>query len=323
VTNIAYKSFAYQFDPLVHVRLTNDKYDNIDMLVTNGKPYWMHFENPSKHLQQQLIKKLSIPKTVRTMLFAEELRPCCLKFEASLFLAIPGSKSSKIGAHDETPFLRFWLTSTGLVSVGMEPTQSIHDIQAHLGTVQDQGHFYCLATLIQYIIAYSEDIIYELDEELDKIEADFAATDQTTTVSIMTIRQTIVRLRRYILPQRDALIFLSNKVGEISSDPIATSYKEIAETMLRQVDYLEVLRERAIITQDNLTNQIGEISNRRMYLLTIVMLIFTPASYIMGMFSMYLPIPGMNYPATWWVVNSVIIVITVGLFVLFRMKRWL
>ena len=74
VNNIVYKSFAYQFDPLVHVRLTNDKYDNIDMLMTDAKPYWMHFEKPSKHLQQQLIKKLAIPKAVRTMLFAEELR---------------------------------------------------------------------------------------------------------------------------------------------------------------------------------------------------------------------------------------------------------
>ena len=119
MNNIVYKSFAYQFDPLVHVRLTSDKYDNIDMLMTDAKPYWMHFEKPSKHLQQQLIKKLAIPKAARTMLFAEELRPCCLKFDNSLFLAIPGTKPSAIGVHEDVPFLRFWLTANGLVSVSI------------------------------------------------------------------------------------------------------------------------------------------------------------------------------------------------------------
>lgn len=322
MNNIVYKSFAYQFDPLVHVRLTSDKYDNIDMLMADSKLYWMHFEKPSRHLQQQLIKKLAIPKAVRTMLFAEELRPCCLKFDSSLFLAIPGTKPSAIGIHEDVPFLRFWLTANGLVSVSMEPLQSIQDIQADLKTVQDQGHFYCLSTLIQYIISYSEDITYQLDEELDKIEADFEASEQTI-VSIMNIRQTIVRLRRYILPQRDALIFLGNKIGEFAPDAIVTSFKDIAETMLRQVDYLEVLRERAIITQDNLANQIGEISNKRMYLLTALMLISTPAFYIMGIFSMYLPIPGMNNHWTWWVLNAVIIVVTVWLYLLFRRKKWL
>lgn len=322
MNNIVYKSFAYQFAPLTHVRLTNDKYDNIDMLVTSPNPYWMHFEKPSKYLQQQLIKKLSIPKAVRTMLFAEELRPCCLKFDNSLFLAIPGTKPSVVGVHEDVPFLRFWLTANGLISVSMENVQSVQDIQVDLKTTQDPTHFYCLSTLIQYIISYSEEVIYQLDEELDKIEADFEATDQTI-VSIMNIRQTIVRLRRYILPQRDALTFLANKVTELFSDPSVGTFKDIAETMLRQVDYLEVLRERAIITQDNLTNQLGEISNRRMYILTIVMLIFTPSSYIMGMFSMYLPIPGMYNPITWWVVNIVIIIVTVWLFILFRKKKWL
>ena len=179
----------------------------------------------------------------------------------------------------------------------------------------------CFIHVIENIINSLEDSIYHLDENLNKIESNFEYTEEAT-LNIMSIRQDIIFIRRYIFPQKDALINLSNKIDFVS-DSIRASLKELSEGMLRQVEAIEMLRERAVIIQDNLTNQIGEIANRRMYLLTIIMLIFTPAFFIVGLFSMYLPIPGMNSRLTWWIVDIVILVVSYGLYKLFKVKNWL
>ncbi len=320
IASLPYKSFACQFDPLTCIRLTNDKYDNIEAVINSNKAYWMHFEQPSKNLQQQLIKKLNIPKIACTILFSEEARSRCVRFENTYILVVQGIELSTISSYQEVPSLRFWITPQGLLSISTAKLQAVQDVQAALETFPDLDPMLCLITLLEYVISYMEEVTYHLDEELNKIETGLELTDRIT-VSIMNIRQEIVRLRRNVLPQRDAITLLSNKVE--ASPSVENSLKELNNSMIRQAETLEMLRERAIIIQDNLTNQIGEISNRRMYLLTVIMLIFTPSFFIMSLFSMYLPIPGMNSAWTWWIIVIFIIVSGIGMAYVLKKKKWL
>ena len=298
-----------------------DIYPSLDSVLTSDHEYWLHFETPSKNLQQQLQKRLSIPKSVRLILFAEEVRSRCIKIEGGYILIVHGVQPSTMTGDEDFPTLRFWITNKGVLSISTGKIQAMHDIQSLLQDEPDPNSMTCFIHVIENIINSLEDSIYHLDENLNKIESNFEYTEEAT-LNIMSIRQDIIFIRRYIFPQKDALINLSNKIDFVS-DSIRASLKELSEGMLRQVEAIEMLRERAVIIQDNLTNQIGEIANRRMYLLTIIMLIFTPAFFIVGLFSMYLPIPGMNSRLTWWIVDIVILVVSYGLYKLFKVKNWL
>lgn len=315
------KSFAYELDPLNLIRLTNDKYENIGTILENKKPFWMHFEQPSKTCQQQLIKKLNIPKAVRLVLFAEETRPRCLKHENTLVLIIQGIESGNPNTHFTSPSLRFWITPQFILTVSTGKIKSIEEMHNDLKSEQAPSLNLCLTYLLEYAIFHIEESAYELDEILDKIETELNISEQVIP-DMLLARQTILCLRRYVLPQRDAIVMLANKIDAIYPNADST-YKEISDSMIRQVETLEMLRERAMIIQDNITNQIGELSNKRMYLLTIIMLIFTPAFFIMGLFSMYIPIPFMNDKATWWAVLGFIIALSVALYYVFKKRKWL
>ena len=318
-----YKNFAYQFDPLIPIGLTKDIYTNIDLMLMNGKEYWIHFEKPSKNLQLQLSKKLSIPKSVRSILFAEEVRSRCIKIEGGYILIIHGVQPSTMEENSDFPTLRFWVTKNGILSISTGKIQSVYNLHSMLREMSDPEPNYidCLTHLLENIIFYLEESLYQLDEKLNKVESNFEYTEEAT-LNIMPIRQDIIYLRRYIFPQRDALINFSNKF-DLASDNTKIFLKELSDGMQKQVEAIEMLRERAIIIQDNITNQIGEIANRRMYLLTIIMLIFTPAFFIVSLFSMYLPIPGMNSRITWWAVDFTIVIVSYGLYKLFKIKKWL
>lgn len=314
------KNFAYQFDPCQYMSLTKDIYNAIDSVISSTD-YWLHIEKPSKNMQQQLAKKLNIPKPVKLILFAEEVRSRCVRVEGGYVFIVHGVQPSTMAGTDDFPTLRFWITKNAILSIATGKIDAVHELQKDMKDIVEPNHMLCFTYLIEYIISYLEDSIYHLDEKLNKVESNFEYTEEATA-NIMSIRQDVIFLRRYIFPQKDALINLSNKLDFVP-DAIKITLKELSDSMLRQVESIEMLRERAVIIQDNLTNQIGEIANRRMYLLTIIMLIFTPAFFIMSLFSMYVPIPGMDSRFTWWIVDAVIIIVSYGLYRLFKVKKWL
>ena len=321
MTQKAYKSFAYKFEPFTQINLTTDRYNQIDVLIESDNPYWVHFEKPSKTLQNQLAKKFKLPKMARVVLFAEDVRSRCVKVEDGYVLIFHGVQPSTMLGNDDFPTLRFWIRKDSVLSLSTGKIDAIYDLQKDMHSMPNPSIMRCLIRLIEDLASYLEDSIYNIDEQLNKIEINLEYTEEAT-LKISSMRQDIIFLRRYILPQRDALISFSTKIDFVSN-PTKELLKELSDGMLRQVEFIEMVRERAIIIQDNLMNQIGEIANRRMYLLTIIMLIFTPAFFIMGMFSMYLPLPGMNSHYTWWWVSLSIVLTSVGLFWLFKKKRWL
>lgn len=317
----SYKSFAFQFEPMTHISLTNDKYNNLDELISGDRPYWCHFEKPSKTLQQKIGKKFSLAKGVKLILFADEVRARCQKIGNGYVLVMQGVQPSTMIDNQDFPTLRFWITEKQILSFSTGRIEAIYEVQKSILTKEDPSIMGCFTELLEYLIWSLEESIYQIDERLNQVESNFDYTEEATQ-KIMGIRQDIIFLRRYILPQRDALILLANKLDTVP-DSVKTALKELSDSMLRQVESIEMLRERAVIIQDNLTNQIAEIANRRMYILTIIMLIFTPPFFIMGVFSMYIPIPGMNSHATWWIIVSVMIALSYGLYKLFKWKDWL
>lgn len=316
------RHFAYQFAPLAFTNLMKDIYKSLDQILENDQKYWLHFESPSKNLQQQLAKKLSIPKAARLILFAEEVRSRCIKVENGYVLIVHGVQPSTMVGTDDFPTLRFWILKNGILSISTGKIQAITELQKTLKDPHEEPRpISCFIHLIENLINTLEDSIYNLDENLNKIESNFEYTEEATT-HIMSIRQDIIYLRRYIYPQKDALINFSNKLDFVSENTKAL-LKELSDGMLRQVEAIEMLRERAVIIQDNLTNQLAEITNKRMYLLTIILLIFTPAFFIVSLFSMYIPMPGMTSRLTWWCVIVAILLVSYGIYKLFKIKKWL
>ncbi len=316
-----YKSFAFQLDSIKLFALTTDIYENIDNLNANKNQYWAHFESPSKNLQQRLSKKFNIPKNVKQILFADESRPRFVKFDNSYLLILQGIDTKSLHSENDFPYLRIWISENRIVSISNRQMQALQDLQLQLKKLETLSLEQCLSTIIEYVIYYIDEATYDLDENLYKIEINRQLSDADAK-NIVEIRQNIIQLRRYIKPQRDALINFTTKV--IENFPILTlRFKEFNDTMQRYVETVESLQDRAVVVQDKLSNQIGEVANQRMYILTVIMLIFTPAFFIMSLFSMYLPIPGMNSPLTWWAVVVLTFITSAGLFFLFKLKKWL
>jgi zinc transporter len=96
-------------------------------------------------------------------------------------------------------------------------------------------------------------------------------------------------------PQREALGALSTAPSAFLSDTDRLKLREISDRITRYLEDLDALRERAGVTNDELSTRLAETMNQRMYILSVVAAVFLPLGLITGLLGVNVGgIPGTN-----------------------------
>jgi zinc transporter len=118
----------------------------------------------------------------------------------------------------------------------------------------------------------------------------------------------VITLRRHIAPQRDALAFLTVEEMKWLTQQQRWHLRESIDQIIRYVENLDMLRERATVLQDTLLNHLSEQLNRNMYLLSIVTTLFLPLSFMTGLLGINVGgIPGSNSPIAFVIVCALML----------------
>jgi zinc transporter len=130
-------------------------------------------------------------------------------------------------------------------------------------------------------------------------------------------------VRRFLAPQRDALDNLFRYARGLLDEEQTFAVREQADRITRYVEDLDLVRERALVVQEELLNRIAQEQNARMYVLSVVAAIFLPITFITGLFGMNVAgLPGTEATLSFWWVTGFMAIISVGVVVLFWIKRW-
>jgi len=100
--------------------------------------------------------------------------------------------------------------------------------------------------------------------------------------------------------------------------------REASDRITRMVEDIDSARERAAVTQDELSNRLSERMNRTMYVLSIVAAVFLPLGLLTGLLGMDVGgVPGHDVPSAFWIVCAVCGVMSVVQVWAFRKLHWL
>ena len=97
------------------------------------------------------------------------------------------------------------------------------------------------------------------------------------------LRHKIVGLRRYLVPQRDVAKVLRNVDHAVLSEENMQQLKEIYLDLSKAVEDLNSARDHSTVTQEELDSRTNVNLNQTMYLMSIVIVIFTPLTFITGL----------------------------------------
>lgn len=182
-----------------------------------------------------------------------------------------------------------------------------------------------LETLLSLMTEKSNEVVHNLGDKLDSIEDSIVTktvADHRTELGNM--RRRIIALRRYLIPQRDAISRISldrlSWIKEIDHH----HFREIADASTRLLETLDAERDRALVIHEKLFTRSQEELNQKMYMLTIVAMIFMPLSFITSLLGINVEgLPGAGFGYGFLIVCGILI----GLFLIqllyLKKKRWI
>lgn len=286
---------------------------------------WLHLDVNDEKAREWLFDESGIDELSVEALLAEETRPRAVGTDEGLLIILRGVNMNPGAEPEDMVSIRIWLEPHRIITTRRRLLESLQDVRRSA----EQGHGPRTpgAFLVQFIERLAERIgtvIESIDDTIDEIEATVergGGADLYPRLGVL--RRQTASIRRYLAPQRDALQRLPTTPGLLTREE-SHELRELSDRTMRLLEDLELLRERAIVAQEELMNRLARDQNSRLYVLSIVAAVFLPLSFVTGLLGMNVAgLPGTDDPNAFGVSLLVMGGCAVALLGYFRWRKWI
>lgn len=290
----------------------------------NGDGFvWLHVAGAPGDARPDL--PAYVPDPAANALLASETRPRCDEIDQAALINLRGTGRSVLPDSDQLVSIRVWVEAHRVTSVSRNPLAALDKVveAMHAGKLADGGDF--VSVLAQAISTELDPRIADLSDELDDCEAavengDIYALRRRITV----LRSQAIALRRFIAPDRNALLTMSQLEFAWISKEDRMHLRDAADRFARMAEELEAVRERAALLHEQLTDLRTEQIDQRSLAIAIVAFIFLPLTFVTGLLGMNVQgIPFADHPWAFWGVVAFCLVIGAIVIGWFAVKQWL
>jgi zinc transporter len=298
--------------------------------IENWRPedglLWLHLDVAERPPDDWMQTALGLNPLVVEALNADETRPRSLTLADGLLTVLRGVNTNPGSDPEDMVSIRLWIERDRIVSTRRRRLLSVQDLkdqlQQGLGP-KTSGEF--LSELIGRLADRIGGFVDTIEDALSSIEE--AESDEPVQLrrrSLATLRRQIASVRRFVGPQRDALDRLYRNPGSLLSDSETNRLREEADRVTRYLEDLDLARERAVVLQEELMNELAQLQNTRMYVLSVVAAIFLPLTFVTGLLGMNVGgLPGIDSPRGFLIAVVVMFATSAAMLIYFRYRKWL
>ncbi|MEA3054063.1 MAG: zinc transporter [Sphingomonadales bacterium] len=285
---------------------------------------WIHVESDNEAERSALLGP-DIPDVAANALIATETRPRCDRIEDGAIVNLRGPAAEGIEESDRLLSIRMWVRRAKVNSVTRLPLAATGLVveQMKAGLILDPGDL--VAAFARTISKQLDPQVAALGDTLDDCETQMDPRQVWRLRSMIAkIRSEAIAFRRFVAPDRDALLTLAQLDFEWLADEDRLHIREAADRFARMAEELEAVRERAALLHEQLTDLRAEDLDQRSLLISVIAFIFLPLTFITGLLGMN--VEGIPYAHTHWAFWGVVVFcVLVGAAVLawFARRRWL
>jgi zinc transporter len=285
---------------------------------------WIHLEGRDEHDLAFLKTHEGIPDVAANALIATETRPRCDQIEDGAIVNLRGPGDRDPDDSDRLVSIRMWIRKNRVTSLSrrtMAATATVCRLTAD-GRILDPGDI--VAAFSRVISRELDPQVAALGDNLDRCESELDEGNlYRLRTSIAQLRSEAIAYRRFVAPNRDALLELAGLTVDWLSDEDRLHIREAADRFARMTEELEAVRERAALLHEQLTDLRAEQLDQRSLLISIVAFIFLPLTFITGLLGMNVQgIPYSEHPFAFWGVVIFCIVVALAVVAFFARERW-
>lgn len=289
-------------------------------------PVWLHFDYTSPDAVEWISSKSGLDPISASVLLTEESRPRTTLVGGGLLVALRGVNLSPGSDPEDMVAIRVWLDEGRVISTRRRKLLSESDIVKSFEERQGPK------TTGEFIIALSDRLISRMEATIDEIEDQLAQMEEEVTVSesptlrtkLLEIRREAIMLRRYLAPQREAMMKLAVETVPWLSDNDRLHLRETTDRLIRYMEDLDSVRDRAAVTHEELANRLSEQMNSRMYVLSLVAAVFLPLGFLTGLLGINVGgIPGAENQSAFTIFILMLLAIVMLQIAILKKKKWL
>lgn len=315
---------AYEFDGQGNFKEIDDR------PLTQPPPpqgfQWLHFDRQSAQTGDWITQSSGIDDHIAVALLAEETRPRCTPYGDGYLLNLRGVNLNPGANPEDMVSIRLWIEPNRVISnrrLRLLAVQDIRDRIADGEVPRTPGDI--VVSLCGNLLDRMEPTLVELMDRVDELEEVILNSQvERNREELNNIRHRAILLRRFIVPQRDAIAQLVRMEGDHFSARNENLLTEAANRITRFAEELDAIRDRCGAIQDNLETQLMYRMNRTIYQLSVIAGIFLPLSFVAGVLG--INVGGIPLEKSAWGFLSVCLMLgAIGAleFWYFRRRGWL
>ena len=245
-----------------------------------------------------------------------------------LFIISQGIRFHARSERLETTELDIFLGPNYVVSFHNHHLAAVDDVRQRAteeGPLAGRSPDLLVHALLDALVDQFQPVVAEMDQALDALEEAVLANPQQRLLhDMLLLKRNAQRLRRTLLPQRDAVNrFARGEFPRLVSEETHIYFRDIYDHVVRVEDMVESLRD---LTESVLGTYLSAVNNRMnevMKVLSIVATIILPLTLISGIYGTnFENLPELGWQWGYFGMLGAMAVIALGLVAFFRWRKW-
>lgn len=307
----------------------NYEYVTVDQVadpVPENAYQWLQFDLKSKDTSRIIRSIEGLDELFVDALLKEETRPRISIANDDMLVILRGLNLAEGEDPEDMVSVRMVISKNRIISCQKRSLLSFDDIVKLIeqgDPPKSSGHF--LVYLCERLVLRMSDLMEDIEDRAVEMEELVLGNEgHDYKHEIHSLRLQIIQLKRFLIPERDALMKLQIEKTNWITPKQQLRIREITDQLIRYLEMLDAAREMATVSQETLYNHQNEQMNKRMYVLSIVAALFLPLGFFTGLFGVNLAgIPKAESPHAFLFFVAILLVIVGFQFLIFRKNKWL
>lgn len=296
------------------------EYKNSDNLL------WLHFDYTKNDAINWISNRSGIEDVAVDALLADETRPRMIVLKDNLLLSLRGVNLDADANPEDMKSIRLYISENLIISTSKEMILSVEEI------IDELKHGIGVKSSSQFLVELTYKMIDRMDDTIEQIQdrTDYLEENIIDLKSlefrneILKIRRESIVLKRYLSPQKEALIKLSNEKISWIDEYQRVEIRETNDQLIRHIEELDTIRDKVILIQEELRNRLSEDINKKMYMLAIISATFLPLTFLTGLLGINVGgIPGSSNENAFLIFSFILVCVVVFQFLLFKRNKWI
>jgi magnesium transporter len=266
---------------------------------------------------------------VEDALHDELQRPKLDHYDSHLFLVAYVVRLDPATGVLEAGELAAFITERALVTVHRDEHLDLGDVLRRWDDsteLAESGVAFLVHGLLDHIVDGQFAAVQTLDDEVEALEElmfEDRPTDRDLQRRAVRLRKNLTTLRRVVLPMRELVDDLRHPDHDLAGGTLGPYFQDVYDNVRRTTERLQGLRELVATLRETQLNLQSTRLNMIMKKVTSWAAVIAVPTAVTGYYGQNVPYPGSEQVSGFWMSTVVIVLLSCGLYWLFKRRDWL